>query len=362
MLLAPSDHLIPDAEAFRAAVRQGISSAQAGRIVTFGIRPTRAETGYGWLDAGAGDGPRPLHAFIEKPEREKAERLLETPGQLWNAGLFLVRADRLVEAARTHAPAVLAAAERALDGARRDLDFTRLDPAAWADMPAISLDHAILEKADRLSVVPYDGGWSDLGSWSAVLDNAPRDGAGNAVQGRATAIDCKNSLLRSETEGPDLVGIGLQSVVAVATPDAVLVANLAAAQSVRLAVEALRSQGAPAATAFPRERRPWGWYDCLAQGPGFQVKRLHVHPGAALSLQSHRHRAEHWVVVQGTAQVTLGEMVTEVGENQSVYVPQGSIHRLENPGQTPMVLIEVQTGAYLGEDDIIRYEDRYARE
>ena len=364
MLLAPSDHLIPDAAAFRTAVAGGIPTAEGGQIVTFGIRPTRAETGYGWLDAGAegDDGVRALRAFIEKPDRTLAERLLATPGQLWNAGIFLLRSDRLLQAAQLHAPAILDAATRALDDARCDLDFTRLDPAAWGEMPAISLDHAIMERADRLSVVPYPGEWSDLGSWAAVLEAAPRDAQGNALQGRATAIDCHDSLLRSEAEGPELVGIGLKNLVAVASPDAVLVADLAAAQSVRLAVEALAARAAPEATAFPRERRPWGWYDCIARGEGFQVKRIHVHPGAALSLQSHQHRAEHWVVVQGTARVTVGETVSLIEENQSVYVPQGAIHRLENPRETPMVLIEVQTGSYLGEDDITRYADRYARD
>jgi mannose-1-phosphate guanylyltransferase/mannose-6-phosphate isomerase len=364
MLVAPSDHLIPDAAAFRTAVAQGLPAAGAGRIVTFGIRPTRAETGYGWLDAGpaGGTGVQDLRAFLEKPDAALAERLLSTPGQLWNAGLFLLRADRLIEAARLHAPAVLDAARHALDAARRDLDFTRLDATAWAEMPSISLDHAIMERADRLSVVPFQGGWSDLGSWAAVLEEAPRDATGTATQGRATAIDCQGSLLRSEAGGPELVGIGLRNLVAVATSDAVLVADLAAAQSVRLAVEALKDRGAPEATTFPRERRPWGWYERIAGGDGFQVKRIHVHPGAALSLQSHRHRAEHWVVVQGSARVTVGETVSDLAANQSIFVPQGAIHRLENPGQTPMVLIEVQTGSYLGEDDITRYADRYARD
>jgi mannose-1-phosphate guanylyltransferase/mannose-1-phosphate guanylyltransferase/mannose-6-phosphate isomerase len=364
ILITPSDHLIADPGAFRAAVARGIPAARAGQIVTFGIRPDRAETGYGWLATGAATHPgvERLDRFIEKPDAARAERLLATPGHLWNAGLFLAEARVLVAAARAHAPDVLTAAEAALAAARPDLGFLRLDAAAWAGMPSISLDHAIMEKAGNLSVVRFDGAWSDLGAWSAVWAEADRDATGTALQGRATAIDCADTLLRSEPGGPELVGIGLRGLAAVATRDAVLVADLGASQSVRLAVAALAERGAPEATAFPRERRPWGWYEVIAAGDRFQVKRIQVHPGAALSLQSHRHRSEHWVVVQGTARVTLGDDVRLLSANQSIYVPQGAVHRLENPGEAPVTLIEVQTGDYLGEDDITRYEDRYARD
>lgn len=363
MLVAPADHLIPDADAFRAAVDLGVDAAQEGRIVTFGIAPTRAETGYGWLECGPPSHPgvKTLVRFIEKPGADLAATLLANPRCLWNAGLFLIRADVLLDAARQHAPGLLDAAEAAVAAACGDLGFVRLAPGPWSQMADISIDHAIMEKAANLSVVRFDGRWTDLGSWAAVFGETPCDATGTAVRGRATALDCENTLLRSDHDGVELIGIGLKNVVAVATRDAVLVADTGSAQSVRLAVETLKARAAPQATAFAREMRPWGWYETIGAGDRFQVKRIHVHPGAALSLQSHLHRAEHWVVVQGTARVTVGETVSLVTENQSIYVPLGEVHRLENPGRVPMVLIEVQTGTYLGEDDIIRYEDRYAR-
>lgn len=363
MLLAPTDHLIADPPAFRDAVEQGAVAARDGRIVTFGIRPTHAETGYGWLECGTPSHPgvETLTRFIEKPDAGRAADLLANPRCLWNAGIFLARADVLIAAAARHAPATLAAARAALDAARSDLGFVRLAADAWARTEALSLDHAIMEKADNLSVVRFDGRWTDLGSWAAVLAEAGQDADGNALHGPASAIDCRNTHLRSDDDGVELVGIGLRNIIAVATGDAVLVADAGSAQSVRLAVETLKARGAPQATAFPRDHRPWGWYETIGSGDRFQVKRIHVHPGAALSLQSHLHRSEHWVVVQGTARVTVGEKVSLIAENQSIYVPLGEVHRLENPGRVPMVLIEVQTGAYLGEDDIIRYEDRYAR-
>lgn len=363
LLLAPADHLIPDAAAFRAAVAAGAAVARAGRIVTFGIAPERAETGYGWLATGAEIAPDvlALDGFIEKPDTARAAALFADPGYLWNAGVFLARADVLLEAFRAHAPEVLAAAEAALDAAEPDLGFCRLEKAAWAQAPAISIDYAVMEKAANLAAVRFAGHWSDLGSWTSIWQESPRDAAGNATHGAAQALDCEGSLLRSEVEGIELVGVGLRNVVAVAMPDAVLVADLTCTQGVKRAVEVLKAKGAKQATAFQRDHRPWGWFETLALGERFQVKRIVVKPGAALSLQSHVHRAEHWIVVQGTARVTVGEEVKLVSENQSVYIPLGAKHRMENPGKLPMVLIEVQTGSYLGEDDIIRYEDIYAR-
>lgn len=363
MLLAPTDHMIADPAAFRAAVDRGTPAAREGRIVTFGIRPTHAETGYGWLECGAPSHPgvETLLRFIEKPDAARAAGLLDNPRCLWNAGVFLARADVLIAAAEAHAPELLAAARAALATASADLGFVRLATEPWARAKAISIDHAIMEKADALSVVRFDGPWTDLGSWTALFGALPRDATGTALQGRATALDCQDTLLRADHDGVELIGIGLKNVVAVATRDAVLVADAGSAQSVRLAVETLKARGAPQATAFARDHRPWGWYETIGAGDRFQVKRIHVHPGAALSLQSHLHRAEHWVVVQGTARVTVGGAVSLVAENQSIYVPLGAVHRLENPGRVPMVLIEVQTGSYFGEDDIIRYEDRYAR-
>lgn len=365
MLVAPSDHVIPDAAAFRAALDAGAGAARAGRIVTFGIAPTRAETGFGWLEV---DGPAPaagqavpLARFVEKPPADRAAAMLADGRFLWNSGLFLATADTFVAAFRRHAPALVAPVTAALATARADLGFLRLGPAAWEGAEAISVDHAVMERAGILSVVPFAAGWSDLGGWDAVAQAMPRDAQGNALGGGARAIDCTDSLLRSEEAGVQLVGIGLEGIIAVATGDAVLVAHRSRAQEVGRAVAVLREGGARQADGFARDHRPWGWYETLALADRFQVKRIVVHPGAALSLQSHLHRSEHWIVVQGTARVTIDGTVRLVAENESVYVPLGARHRMENPGKVPMVLIEVQTGGYLGEDDITRYEDLYAR-
>ena len=362
LLVAPSDHAIADPKAFRAAVEAGVPAARSGRIVTFGIAPDRAETGYGWLEtAGSGDGPVPLRRFVEKPDRARAEEMLASGGYLWNAGIFLFRADTIIAAAESHAPGLLPPVRAAVEGARADLGFLRLAPDPWDGAEAISIDYAVMEKAGNLTVVPFAGAWSDLGGWDAVAREMGPDAAGLSISGPVTAIDCHDSLLRSESGDVELVGIGLSNIVAVAMEDAVLVADRSRAQEVRLAVDALKAKGARQAETFPRDHRPWGWFETLALGERFQVKRIVVEPGAALSLQSHVHRAEHWIVVSGTARVTVGDRVELLTENQSVYIPVGARHRLENPGKVPMVLIEVQTGAYLGEDDITRYEDIYAR-
>ncbi|AXC49594.1 mannose-1-phosphate guanylyltransferase/mannose-6-phosphate isomerase [Paracoccus suum] len=365
MLVAPSDHVVPDTEAFGASIAAGVPAARAGQIVTFGIAPTRAETGYGWLelDGPPGDGPTPLRRFVEKPDASAAAAMLAEGRYLWNAGIFLFTARTMIDAFRAHAPDFLPPVEAALKGATTDLGFLRLDPKAWSRLPDLSIDYAVMEKAPNLSVVRFSGHWSDLGGWDAVWrEQLPAGAAGGSVTDpRSTAIDCTNVLLRSEADGVEVVGIGLEDTMVVATGDAVLVAPMSRAQEVRRAVAALKDKGARQAEAFLRDHRPWGWFETLVLGERFQVKRIVVHPGASLSLQSHMHRAEHWIVVSGTARVTVGEQVTLMAENQSIYVPLGALHRLENPGRVPMVLIEVQTGAYLGEDDIIRYEDAYAR-
>ncbi|MFN3292880.1 MAG: mannose-1-phosphate guanylyltransferase/mannose-6-phosphate isomerase [Gemmobacter sp.] len=367
MLVAPSDHVIPDDARFRAAVQAAAPAAQAGRIVTFGIRPDRAETGYGWLElasapeAGFAPVPQPLVRFVEKPDAATAAALLASGRHLWNAGIFLFSLPAIFAAFAAHAPDMLETVRAAVAGAQADLGFTRLAPGPWGGLPDISIDYAVMEKSDTLSVVPYGGVWSDLGGWDAVWRESGPDAAGVVAHGAATAIDCTDTLLRSEAEGLQLVGIGLKDIVAVAMPDAVLVAHKDRAQDVKLAVAALKKAGAAQAETFPRDHRPWGWFETLALSDRFQVKRIVVHPGAALSLQSHHHRSEHWIVVSGTARVTVDAEVRLVTENQSVYIPLGAVHRMENPGKIPMVLIEVQTGAYLGEDDIIRYEDIYAR-
>lgn len=364
MLVLPSDHVIPDADAFRHAVSAALPRAQAGDLVTFGIQPDRAETGYGYLRLSeplSGASPQTLAAFVEKPDATRAAAMVADGMHLWNAGIFLFSARAILDAFAAHAPDLLPKARASVEGAEADLGFTRLAPGPWAELPDISVDYAIMEKAPNLSVMPYAGRWSDLGGWEAVWKETGPDASGNVLSTDATAIDCTDTLLRSEVEGLQLVGIGLENMVAVAMPDAVLVARKDQAQRVKDAVAALKAKGAKQATAFARDFRPWGWYESLALGPRFQVKRIVVHPGAALSLQSHHHRSEHWIVVEGTARVTVDSEVRLVTENQSIYIPLGAVHRMENPGKLPMVLIEVQTGSYLGEDDIIRYEDIYAR-
>ncbi|AFO89734.1 mannose-1-phosphate guanylyltransferase/mannose-6-phosphate isomerase (plasmid) [Phaeobacter inhibens] len=366
MLVAPSDHVVPDAAAFRAAVAAAEPAARAGELVTFGIKPDRAETGYGYLelDGDPGDfSPKVigLKRFVEKPDLATAEDMLASGQFLWNAGIFLFSVKAIIAAFETHAPDLMVPVQGAVDQGEPDLGFLRLDPAAWDGAADISIDYAVMERAENLAVVPYAGGWSDLGGWDAVWRESGPDGDGIVTQGRATAIECSNSLLRSEDDGLEVVGIGLKDVIAVAMPDAVLVADASRAQEVKKAVAALKAKSARQAEAFPKDHRPWGWFESLVVGERFQVKRIHVHPGAALSLQSHHHRSEHWIVVEGTAKVTVDDSVQLVSENQSVYIPLGAVHRMENPGKVPMVLIEVQTGSYLGEDDIIRYEDIYAR-
>lgn len=364
MLVAPSDHVIPDYDAFHKTVQAAIPAAKEGQLVTFGIAPDRPETGYGYLElAKTPDAtcvPVPLKSFVEKPDAERAAAMLAEGRYLWNAGIFLFAVKTIVAAFEEHAPDMVRAVQTSLDASQKDLGFTRLDKTAWEQAPAISIDYAVMEKATNLSVVPYTGRWSDLGDWAAVWRETANDGL--SLAGSAIAMDCKNTLLRSEVEGQAIVGIGLEDIVAIAMPDAVLVAHKDRTQDVKKAVAELKIKKAPQAESFPKDHRPWGWFESLVVGERFQVKRIVVHPGAALSLQSHHHRSEHWIVVQGTAKVTLGDEITLVSENQSVYIPLGAVHRLENPGKLPMVLIEVQTGSYLGEDDITRFEDVYSRD
>lgn len=366
MLVAPSDHVIPDAGAFSAAVQTGVAAAQKGQLVTFGIRPTRAETGYGYLELAEDPGDyslrlMALNQFVEKPDMARAVEMLAAGNYLWNAGIFLFSVRAILSAFRAHAPELIAPVQEAVGQGELDLGFLRLAAKPWAQAADISIDYAVMEKADNLSVVPFAAGWSDLGDWDAVWREAQQDSRGVTLWGHATALDCDNTMLRSEDERVEIVGIGLQNIIVVAMPDAVLVVDASCAQNVKLAVAALKKRGSKQAESSPKDHRPWGWFESLAVGERFQVKRIVVHPGAALSLQSHHHRSEHWIVVQGTAKVTVDGKVTLVSENQSVYIPLGAVHRMENPGKLPMVLIEVQTGSYLGEDDIVRYEDVYAR-
>jgi mannose-1-phosphate guanylyltransferase/mannose-1-phosphate guanylyltransferase/mannose-6-phosphate isomerase len=367
LLVVPSDHEIPDAQAFADAVSRGRAALEAGNMVLFGIAPTRPDTGYGYLELAhlpeKGITAIPLRRFVEKPVKERAQAMLDAGNFLWNAGIFLFRAADMVAAFEQHMPEMMAPVRASLANARADLGFLRLAADGWSQAPSISVDYAVMERATKLAVIPYDGKWLDLGGWDGVWAGSTpdTDTGGTVTNGAAHAIDCKNSLLRSESEGVELVGIGLQNIIAVAMSDAVLVADMSCAQRVREAVELLKKKSVSQAERFLRDYRPWGWFETLALGPRFQVKRIVVHPGASLSLQRHFHRSEHWIVVQGTAKVTVDDTVQTVSENQSVYVPLGAAHRMENPGKLPMILIEVQTGSYLGEDDIVRLEDAYAR-
>ncbi|MEM9550567.1 MAG: mannose-1-phosphate guanylyltransferase/mannose-6-phosphate isomerase [Pseudomonadota bacterium] len=364
MLVAPSDHIVTDEAAFLRAVRAAVLAADEGAITTFGIRPDRPETGYGYLEtkaAARGEHVLPLTRFVEKPDQATAERMVADGNFLWNAGIFLFRVDVILRAFETHAPEIIGPCRAALALARTDLDFTRLDADAYARATDISIDYAVMEKHDALSVVPMDAGWSDLGGWTSVWNVESRDAKGNALSASATAIDCTDTLLRSADPDIEIVGLGLDGIAAIATRDAVLVADMRDTEKMRQVVATLKDKGAKQAEEFQRCHRPWGYYETLTLGDRFQVKRIMVQPGAQLSLQSHVHRAEHWVVVEGSAKVTIGETVTLLSENESTYIPLGEIHRLENPGKVPLHLIEVQSGAYLGEDDIVRYEDIYDR-
>lgn len=365
MLISPSDHNVPDAAAFRAVIARGVPAAQDGKIVLFGVQPDRPETGYGYLELADGecgpDGALPLRSFIEKPVAEDASDFVNSGRHLWNSGVFLFSARTIVAAFKRLAPDVMHPVARAVERASRDLDFIRLDATAWEKVPAISVDYAVMEPSDNLVVLPFGGHWSDMGSWQSLWREAPRDNDNVATLGSATAVDCHDTVLRCDAPGQELVGLGLDNICAVAMPDAVLVADMSRSQDVGKLVKVMQAQGAAQATEFPRDHRPWGWFERLSLGQNFQVKRIMVKPGAALSLQSHQHRAEHWVVVRGTAQVTVRNKVFRLGQNQSVYVPVEAMHRLENTSTEELHLIEVQTGAYLGEDDITRYEDVYAR-
>lgn len=364
MLIAPSDHLIEHPDAFLKAVETGAMASEQGQLVTFGITPDRPETGYGYLELATATQPGKvisLRQFVEKPDAARAAAMIADGRHLWNAGIFLFRVRDILEAYRSHAPKMLPPCREALEKATSDLGFLRLDAGAYGCADAQSIDYAVMEKAEHTSVVPVEAGWSDLGSWAALFEVLEGDETGVVKDGSVTAVDCENTLLRSEDDNIHLVGLGLKNVVAVAMRDAVLVADLDQSQRVKQLVSILRQSGVSQADDYPRFYRPWGWYETLCISARFQVKRIMVKPGGALSLQSHIHRSEHWVVVQGSARVTVDDAVKLLGENESVYIPLGAIHRMENPGKVPMYLIEVQTGSYLGEDDIERYEDVYDR-
>ena len=358
-----ADAAIGDVAALQAALAKAAAAARAGAIVTFGMQPTAPETGYGYIEAGddlpGSDGVKRIARFVEKPDAARAAEFLKSGRHLWNSGMFVATAATMLAELEAHAPEVLKGVRAAVAGAKRDGDFIRLEASAFTATPAISIDYAVMERTQKAAVVPAAIGWSDIGSWAALWEIQPKDAAGNATHGPVELVNAKNCYVRSEGI---LTGvIGLQDAVVVVTDDAVLAMHRDHAQDVKKLVDRLKGRGAKEATEHRRAYRPWGHYEGLIMGDRFQVKKIEVRPGAKLSLQKHFHRAEHWVVVSGTAIVRRDGEEIMLRENESVYLPLGCIHRMENPGKIPLTLIEVQSGSYLGEDDIVRFEDTYGR-
>ncbi|KOO83810.1 mannose-1-phosphate guanylyltransferase/mannose-6-phosphate isomerase [Stenotrophomonas maltophilia] len=358
LLVLPSDHVITNEAAFRSAVQAAAGAAEAGKLVTFGIVPTGPETGYGYIKAAEGRGLRAVERFVEKPDLQTASGYVSSGQYYWNSGMFLFKASRYLQELERFHPAMLAGSRQAWQQARRDADFTRLDKDAFTAVASDSIDYAVMEKTADAVVIPLDAGWNDVGSWTALRDVSQQDGDGNAHQGDVIAIDCRNTYAYAQR----LVAlVGLDDMVVVETDDAVLVGKADRMQEVKTVVAQLKAEGRSEATWHRKVYRPWGAYDSIDNGERFQVKRITVKPGGTLSLQMHHHRAEHWIVVSGTAEVTRGNEVILLSENQSTYIPLGVTHRLRNPGKLPLELIEVQSGSYLGEDDIVRFEDTYGR-
>ncbi|WP_231759523.1 mannose-1-phosphate guanylyltransferase/mannose-6-phosphate isomerase [Microbulbifer elongatus] len=361
LLVLPADHVVGDRSAFQAAVTSATPLAEAGRLVTFGIVPTCAETGYGYIRSGAPlDGGWEVAEFVEKPDLATAEKYVASGEFNWNSGMFLFRAARYLEELAQHQPEMLERCRAAFAGASRDLDFTRVDADVFARCPADSVDYAVMEKTEAAAVVPMDAGWSDVGSWSALWELAQKDEYGNLLQGDVLTEDASGCLVHG---GDRLIGVlGVRDLVVVDTDDALMVADKSRVQDVKKLVAQLKHSERREAENHRKVFRPWGYYDSIDAGPRFQVKRIVVKPGCQLSLQMHHHRAEHWIVVRGTARVTRGEDQLLLTENESTFIPLGVVHRLENPGAIPLELIEVQSGSYLGEDDIVRFEDQYGRD
>ena len=360
VLLAPSDHLIPDSDAFAHAIEKGVAAAEEGALVTFGITPDCPHTGYGYIEAHGDEGDNlTVRRFVEKPSLHAAEAFLDSDAFYWNAGLFLFKPASMLRLLQTHAPNVLDACQRSLSDSREDLGFQVLN-GSYSEVPAISLDYAIAEKASDMICVKLATPWSDVGSWSALWHMMEKDAAGNVTCGEGEVILEQTRDSFAYSDHACIVLAGVQDMVVVAMQDAVLVASREHAEEIKRVVDYLRNKG-DLAVQHNRVHRPWGWYECLNRGDGYQVKCIMVKPGGRLSLQRHDHRSEHWVVVTGTLEVTLGEDVQNLSENQSTYIPIGKKHRLANPGKVPAFLIEVQSGAYLSEDDIVRYDDVYRR-
>ena len=362
LLVLPADHLIGDTQSFEAAVKAAMPIAEQDWLVTFGIRPDRPETGFGYIRRAESIGSTAYRVakFVEKPDATTAQSYLDDGSYDWNSGMFLFKASRYLEELQQHAPDMLAAVRTAFATERSDLDFVRVDRDAFAKVPDNSIDYAVMEKTSRAAVIPVSCAWSDIGSWSALWLSGQRDQDGNLREGDTLTVNTHNSLLRSH-DRHIVATVGVDDLIVVSTPDATLVAHRDAAQDVKKVVDQLKASGRTEHSFHRVVHRPWGSYDSLEAGERFQVKRIVVKPGASLSLQKHHHRAEHWIVVSGTAEVTCDEKVFLLGENQSTYIPLGSVHRLRNPGKVVLELIEVQSGSYLGEDDIVRFDDVYGR-
>ena len=363
LVAMPADHVMLDVDAFRAAARRGADYSEKGRVVTFGIKPASAHTGYGYIQISdeLAPGVSLLGKFVEKPDQKTADAYVADRLHLWNSGIFMVKSSVWMKEISRTRPEIARACEAAFSGSRTDHDFLRIDEAAFAGCPAESIDYAVMEElpAAAAVVVSLSAGWSDVGAWSTLWDIGKKDADGNVAHGDVHLLDSRNSLIFAQHRL--VAGIGLEDVVVVETPDAVLVSRKDRLEQVKEVVARLKSQGRSECDTHRKVHRPWGWYDSIDAGQRFQVKHIVVNPGAALSLQMHHHRAEHWVVVTGTARVTRGEEVFIVSENESTYIPLGVKHRLENPGKVPLEIIEVQSGPYLGEDDIVRFEDTYGR-
>lgn len=363
LLFLPADHHIPDIQAFAATIRSGVPAAREGQLVTFGIAPSFPSTAYGYIQRGDElprlGGAYHVQRFVEKPDAARAQELLLSGSYLWNAGIFLVQAAALLAALQEYAPDILVACREAVASQSTDGDFRRLGETAFAACRPESIDYAVMEKASNVAVIPFVGAWSDVGSWNAVAELSIADAQGNRVAGQGHFLEARNTYIHAPHR--PVVALGTHDLLIIDTADALLVADAGHAEQVKAVVAQLEVQGVPQAQQHRRVARPWGVYDSLDVGDRFQVKRIVVKPGASLSLQMHHHRAEHWIVVSGTAEVTNGESVTLLTENQSTYIPVGQAHRLANPGKVPLEIIEVQSGSYLGEDDIVRLEDTYGR-
>jgi len=361
LLIMAADHVIKDVDAFQAAVQIGVGAAEAGRLVTFGIVPTKPETGYGYVRANAnGNDPVPVEEFVEKPNADMAQMYLDDGGYFWNSGMFLFRASTFLEELEQQAPDILAACKESMESKSLDGDFVRPDSEAFKRCRSDSIDYAVMEKSDNSSMVPLDAGWSDVGSWAALHDVSEADAAGNAVVGDVLIHDCEGMYIQAESRL--VTAVGLKDVIVVETKDSILVADRAQSQDVKILVDRLKESGRSETELHRQVFRPWGSYDSLDSAENFQVKRLIVKPGAVLSLQKHAHRSEHWVVVKGTARITKNDEEFDLNVNESTYIAIGDVHRIANPYDEDVHIIEVQCGDYLGEDDIVRLEDNYGRE